>query len=210
MGLRRKQLDPSSFLSPTPFPTKHFSQPFSLLFSSFFLFFFIFPKIITTKHIGKVRLVRDEIEMIENMGEKSEEKTNFMWWEGRIQNWCAQVFSPPGPPKWSLPIWKKKNRGREIVTINDWTIFPPFFCGRLASFCFFFFFGQYILFYVLDLLVFFSFSFVFYLFIYFVLLLSYVLDLFLSYNIFLCVLYMYTGSFVLLFFYLCYVVRGRG
>ena len=140
MGLRRKQLDPSSFLSPTPFPTKHSSQPFSLLFSSFFSFFFIFPKIITTKHIGKVRLVRDETEMIENMGEKIEEKTNFMWWEGRIQNWCAQVFSPPGPPKWSLPIWKKKNRGREIVTINDWTIFPPFFCGRLASFCFVFFF----------------------------------------------------------------------
>ena len=66
----------------------------------------------------------------------------------------------------------------------------------------FVFFWQYFLFYVLDLLVFISFSFVFYLFIYFVLLLSYVLDLFLSCNIFLCALGMYTGSFVLLFFYL--------
>ena len=90
-----------------------------------------------------------------------------------------------------------------MVIVNDRTILPPFFSARLASFCFCFcFFWQYFLFYMLDLLVFISFSFVFYLFIYFVLLLSYVLDLFLSCNIFLCVLGMYTGSFVLLFFYL--------
>ena len=80
----------------------------------------------------------------------------------------SSVFSP-WPTKMISPNLEKKNRGREIVTINDWTIFPPFFCGRLASFCFvvfFFFFWQYFLFFVLDLLVFFSFSFVFFLFIY--------------------------------------------
>ena len=79
-GSRKKTTGPLQFsLLHSLFNQTLLSTIFSPIFFLFLFFFFIFPKIITTKHIGKVRLVRDETEMIENRGEKSEEKTNFMW-----------------------------------------------------------------------------------------------------------------------------------